>query len=160
MISLDDCKVLIRDLSIKTGKSPLLYGKKLHDQRDLDYAVGVIHAELRQYEHVDIEAAFNDTALQDEVASGYSGITNFILRKYIKIHKGKRERKEKDEEIYREDDKDRTIPIECVKALAERGIYLQGAVKSVPDVSQGQTPGGEQKRKDFLASQKEELMGG
>lgn len=123
MISFDDFKKLMRDLSILTGKTPTAYGKAPTSQENLDYMIEVYHREVRHYDYRDIEAAFSDRRLRDEIEKSYS-LSLSIIEKYIVIYKNGREGKERSSED--EGGKfEAGIPRECKKDLKEMGIYIQ-----------------------------------
>lgn len=157
MISFDDCKELVRDLSIKTGKPPLIYGKKPDTQEKLDYAIKVIHKDISTHDHRDIEAAFKDPSLQDEITAPHSGFNCSLVRKYIKIHKSKRTKEEEVEERYNFEKGDRVIPGDCIKKLKKLGINVGGMVKDMPATPSGQPTESDRERKKVLDEQAETL---
>jgi aminopeptidase N len=123
VISLDDFKKLMRDLSILTGKTPTAYGKAPTSQDNLNYMIEVYHREIRNYDHRDIEAAFGDRRLREEIEKSYS-LSLSMIEKYVMIYKNSREGKER--AMGEEWGKfEAGIPRECKKSLKELGIDLQ-----------------------------------
>ena len=136
VIGFDDFRDLTRKLSILTGRPPLVYGKKPDSQDKLDYILKVYHEDFRQYDHRDIEAAFKDQELQEEIVRfGFNGPT---LRKYIRMHKNKRTGEEKKKEKYGVIQEEiKPIPDECEKALAEIGISVGSIIREKLRVRKG-----------------------
>ncbi len=123
VISLDDFKKLMRDLSILTGKTPTVYGKAPTSQENLNYMIEVYHREIRHYDYRDIETAFNDRRLRDEIEKSY-GLSLSMIEKYIVIHKNGREGKEKAENEEKGKFEAR-IPTNCKESLKELGIDIE-----------------------------------
>ena len=115
-------KKLMADISILTGKTPVVYGKAPQDDTQLDYMIEVYHRALKHHDQVDIESAFSDSALRQEIVKGYS-LNVDVIEKYVLIHRNRRVGKKK-EKIEAIGDFKKAMPLSCVKALGKLGINV------------------------------------
>ena len=121
MYGIKEFKTLMQRLSILTGKTPTVFGKPPQSPKEMEYMIEIYHDELKHNELCDIEAAFQDRRLREEIANGYS-LNVSVIEKYITMHRNKRTGKKKEDEEKRGDFK--PIPAACKKKLQTFGIDL------------------------------------
>lgn len=127
MVELKEFKKLMVDLSILTGKTPTAYGKSPKNDDQLDYMIEVYHQELKNNDCKDIEAAFQDRRLREEITSGYS-LNVSVIEKYIVIHRNKRNGKTNNQAEERGERK--APPAECNEYLKKIGIDVNKLAES------------------------------
>jgi hypothetical protein len=105
----------------------LLTGKRPKSDKEAEHLFQLFYNKIKVYDVADIQQAFNDDRLIDDIVKEFGGLNISTIRKYIEIHSTKRQRKQTQENREKlGKDIGQVIPIDSKEALAKLGILVGG----------------------------------